>query len=278
MTQIEFMIESAEFEIGLIRYNVNFRIFVDDQPASGKITSDAVGTGIHYKLTFASRNPRKITIVGVNIPFYRLMLTPGDTIWAAPDDKPLMCVAGDSYSFGSGGAGSVAFAWAQLFGRALGYRVIVDAVGGTGWNTAGSDSPITRLAASGANAMIKRIAGVNISRAPDKHFAAYGLNDVGGNMTTLSQNASAYFGASAVKPTFIGPWTPLGENGNLLSIKTALQSVAAGLSANFVDVSTFVTADNKAALTDVDNQHPTLYGHNYLGIRTAQKVRRAAIA
>lgn len=278
LTQLEFMTNSAALEIGIIRYTAQFRVFVDGLPASAALSNDAAGSAIFYKLAFASRKVRRITVVGVNMPIYQIVTSAGDAIWQAPDDQPLMCVAGDSYTFGNGGAGGVCFAWSQLFGRGLGYRVIVDAIGGTGWNSSGSNAPLTRLNTVGANVMTKRIAGVNSPRVPDAHVAAFGYNDAGGDMGSLAANAAAYIQASIVKPVLIGPWTPQGDTSPLTSAKSALASVAAAQGVKFVDASGLVDANNKASLTDVDNVHPTIDGHSYLAHRLAVRARASGAA
>lgn len=278
LMQVEFMTNSAAFEIGIIQFSTQMRIFVDGKLASAAISTNSSGAEIFYKLAFADRRQRRITVVGVNMPFQFVVLSAGDAIWPAKDDIPIACFAGDSYTFGNGGTGGPALSYAMLCGFALGYRVIPDAVGGTGWNTTGSNSPLTRLGTIGANALVKRVSAANTAITPELHVVAYGFNDAGGNMTTLSAAASAYIAASAVKPVVIGPWTPAGETADLILVKNALSSVAGSTGCKFIDISTFVTSGNKASLIDVDNVHPVLHGHDYLAQRIASEIRTMAIA
>lgn len=278
LTHMEFMTNSACLELGIIRYTAQFRVFVDGVPASAPISNDASGSATFYKLTFASQKIRRITVVGVNMPIYQVVLTAGDAIWQAPDDLPLMCVAGDSYTFGNGGNGGVAFSWAQLFGRELGYRVIVDAIGGTGWTSTGNNAPLTRLGTVGANVMTKRVAGVNYPRTPESHVVALGYNNAGVSAATVSARCSEYIAASTVKPAIVGPWTPAGETAGLIEIKAGLKASADAAGCKFIDISDLVTTANKGSLIDSDAVHPLLIGHQYHGHLIAVRARAANAA
>lgn len=277
-TQIEWMTNSQVLEFGIIHFNTSLRFFVDGKLASAHLTTSSSGAEIYYKLSFPDRRPRRITAVGVNMPFQRLVLSAGDAIWPAPDDVPVACIAGDSYTFGSGGVGGPALSWAMLCGFSLGLRVIPDGVGGSGWQTTGADSILTRLNTTGANVLTKRVGGVNSLIKPDLHMVAFGHNDAGGDMAVVSSVATQYVAASNVKPIMVGPWTPAGENANLIAVKNALSSVAASASVHFIDISTFIAAANKASLIDVDNVHPVLTGHDYLNVRIASELRARALA
>ena len=227
-------------------------------------------------LNSAICKPRKITLQGLNLPFAGVVLYAGDAIWASNFPRRYMAFCGDSYSVGAG-ANAVGLSWTVQMARALGYQPMVDAIGGTGWLTSGSSSPLTRLNVDGANKLAYRRGGVNYPVSPTVHIAALGYNDAGGDMKLIAANMAAYYSASNVKPIFVGPWTPLGDTANLLSVRTAVQAKASTLGAKFIDIQGFVTATSAASLTGPDNVHPNQLGHDHLAYRIGSSALTAGL-
>ena len=267
---VEFMINSASFDLVFNNQNSRIMVWVDDQPAlSQQIQLTASGAMEYTNLTFSARATRKIRVDGFNLPFGGLRIGANDTVWAVNNSAPLMFIGpGDSYTQGTG-ARSQSMTWAGTFARTLGYRFWLEGLGGSGWNSASPNSPAERATVRGA--LIRRVAGVNTTVTPDKRVVPLGYNDAGGNMTTAAAAFDAYIAAVPTRPDLIiGPWTPLGTTGNLTLVKTMLQGRAAAYGINYLDIDNLVNSVNKGALTGGDNVHPTNDGHDFIAIRAAQ--------
>ena len=281
--EVTFCSDAPVLELIMVRYTSKICIFVDDQPVvSTQFSLDSAGTADLIKIDYGTtRKWRTYRVGGFNMPFGGIYVGPNDSVAAPVDLRPLISIGlADSYTQGTY-AGATMLSCMYTMTRLLNARFWADCVGGTGYNSASSNVPATRLAAR-ENALQKRVGGVNSALVPDLSIWALGYNDAGGDMVALRAAFDAGYAAAASKPKVImGPWTPLGATTNLDLVRTALQAAATYYGIHYTDVRNWINSVNKTVLTAVDNIHPNQSGHDqiaYLGAQDLQQVPYRALA
>ncbi|MFZ3485568.1 SGNH/GDSL hydrolase family protein [Sphingomonas sp. 3-13AW] len=277
--QWEWMSDAAQLELLVLKHNALFDLFVDGRLIQeGAFSTPATGDRRLLKLDWSGgpdpRRPRHYRITGTNLLFGGLFLDSAGSAWAPGDrlGRGLIAFLGDSYSQGTG-APSVARSWAAAAAGQLQMDAWSDGVGGAGWNSAGANAPVARVA--------KGIAA--LTRAPDIVVTALGYNDGGADAAGLANLRMRYDATvAAIRAAWpeaslvtLGPWTPLGATPALGSIRAALMQAAAAGRSPFVDVENLVGVGNRGIYTGADNVHPTGAGHLYLGRRIGQAVAAA---
>lgn len=260
------------------------RIFVEFweaggwQPAvTGQITP-GVSNGAYdlIKIDWSGvRKARGYRISGRGFNFGGVRALSGDSLWPFYDPRKLMVFCGDSYTDGTG-ANSRVQSYASTMARLLGYDYWAEAVGGTGYTTAGTNNFATRISTY-VNNLQKRVGGVNTAIKPDHVVWPFGYNDSGQSQAAVEAGFDAAYAASTVKPTLIiGPWTPPFGNApsSVALIRGYLQGKSAQYGIKFLDVAGWVNASNSATLQlGGDPAHPSQIGHDFLGFRCAQAAR-----
>lgn len=267
-SSFEWATNSQRIDVRLGGLSTSGVLYVDGrQISSAMVQTDASGAGHIFSIDLGSSVVRQFKWIAFNQAFAGVYIDGTATLTApVAVTPPLAWSLGDSYT-GATGAENAATTHVSVMCDRLGIDVISDGVGGSGWNSTGSNVPATRVA---------RLAAM--TRTPDYVFLDLGYNDAGGNMETLATAFDAAVSAirSAAPSARIlcfGPATPRGATTNLDAVRTALiaRCVASGIP--FVDVRNWVTSANSAIYTGGDNVHPTARGHKYLGVRRAETVR-----
>lgn len=278
----EFISDSPRLECHVLNYvnGAYFRVWVDGQPVQaaaftttansqrkkvlldwtngGAVTDDAI-----------TRKVRRYRIEGSNLVFRGVYLPADGSVWAPSDmaNRKLMAWISDSYGFGTGAGTGFMLKHVMIASRLLGFDHWHDGIGGTGWANADSNEPALRF----TNKM------AILTRAPDVIVGAMGYNNSGSSQANVEAGIDNWVTAvraryPAARILLLGPWTPAGETGPLASVKGWIAGRANALGVGFVDISTLVTAANKAAYTGGDNVHPGGNGHLYLARRIADKL------
>lgn len=266
---VDFVTSAAQVDIRLLRFNSQFNVFVDNAPISAtKFVTDSAGSADILALDFTGTeketSSKRIKLIGFNIQFNGVYLSAGADAAAPTTNRRIAAILGDSYTQGSG-ATSAGETWARYCFDALGYDIMPEGVGGTGYLTgAGTTAAATR--------MTDRI-GV-MPHAPNLIAVALGYNDAGGNMTTLATNCATTIAAAraawpSARIVIIGPWTPLGTTTNLDLVRSTLITAAATAGVTFLDTLGIITAANSAAYGYGDNVHANVDGYAYIGHQLA---------
>jgi len=278
---VTFCTDAPVFELFMMRYNTRLFIEVDGEPAmASQLALDAAGAANLVEVDFSGvRKARTIRISGFNMPFGGLYIGPADSVWRATDERPLMTVVGDSYTFGTG-ASAQALGWAATAARLLNMQYWLDGVGSTGYNSTTPNTLAERYAARHAQ-LVRRNGGVNSAVTPDRLVWALGYNDgpsAAPAAGTIESGFDAGYAAFSKKPDFvIGPWTPVGVTAGLTDIGTRLAAKAASVGVEFIGIADWVNSANESILTGSDNEHPEQVGHDFLGFRIAQALRSAGM-
>lgn len=270
----EWNTDAAQFDIRLLGNNIKFMLFQDGVRTADLMSStDASGSPYVCTITNSTGVPRTFKLFAINCAFNGIIAPTTASVWSPTHARrPLAWILGDSYTYGNVGTGTTVEARAADTSMCdlLGLEAVPDGVGGSGWLTAATGDPVTRVQTKlGA-----------LTRTVDYVFLDLGYNDAGGNMTTLAtvfDNTVAAIRATtqaaSARIIAFGPHTPLGTTGNLDLVKAAVSARATANGIPFVDVSTFVTSANKSLYTGADNVHPLgQVGHDYLAGRYAQAV------
>lgn len=272
---VEFLSSAPQVEFKLLRFNTVANIRVDGELVQdASFSFDAAGSGVFVKLDWsASANPTKLRryrLTGFNMPFGGVFTPTGADGISYPtslDSVPLMAFLGDSYTQGTGANGPDRV-YANALATALGYAYWGDGLGGSGWNTASTNDPTSRIG--------RRIA--KLTKAPAVIVTALGYNDAGSSMATLATSYDAAIAAlkaayPAAKIVSLGPWTPLGSTANLATVAATVSGRAAAAGVPFVDIADVINANNKATFIGGDNVHPVQAGHEFLGRSIAPRMR-----
>ncbi|MFV0624143.1 SGNH/GDSL hydrolase family protein [Sphingomonas sp. ac-8] len=277
--QWEWMSDASQLDLLVLKYNAVFDLFVDGQPVqAGAFATPATGDRRLVKLDWSAdadpRRPRHYRLAGTNLLFGGLYLDAAGSAWA-PGDRAgagLLAVLGDSYTQGTG-ALSAARNWVAAAAAQLQMDGWSDGIGGSGWNSPGSNAPVARI---GRGIAV-------LTRAPDIVVTALGYNDAAVDAAgvqrlrasydaTIAAIRAAWPGARLVS---LGPWTPLGPTGGLGTVRAAIAERAAAAGVRFVDLEGMIGAGNRALYTGTDSVHPTPQGHVYLGRRIGQAIAAA---
>ncbi len=281
-TVYETIVQNADsVDLRFRRNNITMMVFVDDAPISNTIFStNGDGNEDILQLRFAGTAyegvPKRIKVIGINILWAGIRISAGGTASAPTVNRPVVAILGDSYTQGIG-APSAGMTFARWCFGALGYDILPEGVGGTGYLTgAGSTAAVTRMTA--------RIGA--LPAAPSRIALCLGYNDAGGNMTTLAANHAAVVAAAnsewpGVPVATFGPWTPLGETANLLLVRNALAASAGANNSKFIDIANIINSGNAAAYGLSSEApgyvHPNESGHQYLGEQMALVARAAGL-
>jgi lysophospholipase L1-like esterase len=263
----EWTSDADQFDIKILGNNVQGMLWVNGNRAiDTALTSDASGNPHIWTVANGSVQVRNYRMMLVNSAFNGIVAATTASFWAPTEARrPLAFGLGDSYTFATGSIqGRQAFV--TMCDR-LGLEPLPNGIGGTGWTSATTNDPVTR---------VTNYLGA-LNRIPDYVFLDLGFNDAGGNMTTVQTKCAATIDAvRAIAPraTIIafGPATPVGTTGNLDLVKAAIQAACTAEGVTFVDVANWVNSTNKSVYTGGDNVHPTQAGHDYIGGRKAQAV------
>lgn len=116
------------------------RIRVDGQLVSATpIVLSVTGSDQIIPITFATRQPRRITVEATIAPWGGVNVGPNDTIWKSEVRGPRCIVIGDSFVGGTGATGSGSTAFVRRFSQAMGWPdTWASGIGGTGIVNPGS--------------------------------------------------------------------------------------------------------------------------------------------
>jgi lysophospholipase L1-like esterase len=281
-TLVEWESDEAHFDIKLTGNNSLYMLFIRVNGQWQRISSAGFSTdasGAPYLLTVdwaGVFQPRAYKLVGVNTAFGGIYTNSTGSVWYPGEPrKPLGLIFGDSYTYGTD-ASSPAAANCCIAYAALGLEVLANGIGGSGWNTTGSNAALTRVQSILSTLQVSTPQGTAIPIVPQYVQLDLGYNDAGSSMTTLSSTMVACVQAiQAAWPTTkiwaMGPATPLGMTTNLGLVRTAVMAVAAQFNLPFIDVLNFVTSANHGRYTSAsDNTHPNGdAGNEYLAGRKA---------
>lgn len=270
---VDFMTDASIIEVRFLNYVTAVGIFVDGQPVqSTAYTTGAAGSAHLWKLDFtADSDPAKvrhIRVEGVNLVLTTIYTNATASIWAPdPSTRKLLAVMGDSYVQGTGAVQSQRHV-GTLIAHLLGMDHYWEGVGGTGWTSAGSNAPATRIQ--------NRIGALN--RKPDYLFIPFGYNDKAA--ADFTAHGTAFDAMMAAIRNYLpqtkviigAPWTPLGTQADLTNVRAFNLAKASEYGLPFLDIDNLVNASNKSIYTGGDNVHPTVAGHYYLAQRIAQKL------
>lgn len=270
----EWSTDAPQFDIRLLGQAGFFILYCNGQRVTDAgWNTDASGAPYVLTVNFGgSAQARTFKLFAVNSAFNGVSVGAANSVWLPLEARrPLAWTLGDSYAFGTN-ATSLALAGINSMCEMLGIESIPDGVGGSGWNTTGTNLVTTRVSA--------RLAA--LTHVPEYVFLDLGYNDAGGNMTTLATNfaaAVAAIKAAVPKAKIIcfGPATPLGPTTNLTTVQTTVSGLCATAGITFIDVSGFITAANGFGVytNTGDSTHPTQGGYDYLAARKAQAVAHA---
>ena len=170
----------------------------------------------------------------------------------------------------------------QVTSRALGWEPVIDAEGGTGYVSVGPQNrPFTDP---------DRAARLANSPAVDKLIIWGSVNDNGQSGVQAAATAvlttALASGRLTAKDIFvIGPPTPnASSHTNLIPVNTAVAAACAAMGVAYIDqlTNSWITGSGNAGalandgnadlVTSSDGVHPTLYGSQYLGLRTAAAI------
>lgn len=246
------------------------------QAAAQLAPAGTAGTPDLIKIDFGTtRRARCFRISGHrNLLFGGVRVGPLDTVWPLVDTRKLLVVHGDSYTDGTG-ATSRMYTYAGTFARLMNWRFWSEGIGGTGYTTAGANSPATRITTY-INNLQQRVGGVNTAVTPDIFAIALGFNDAGAADASIQAGFDAAYAAATTKPNLIiGPWTPQGSTGALTTVRSLLIAKAAQYGIPYLDLSGWMNSSNNQILNNFpgDPVHPLPIGHDYLGFRMAQAAR-----
>ena len=268
----EWATDSQRVDIPMIGLNTQAILLVNGQQVSVTVlATDASGTQYLYAVDLGSSAWREYKLVAFNGAFGGVRLD-GTATLSAPlsGPRPLAYSIGDSYELGNG-AGNPASSHIFIMAEALGLDIIPDGVSGSGWLTAATGDPTSRIG-NHLNTLTRQV---------DYVFFDLGYNDGGGNMTNLAASVTSAIAAAkassnvkaSTKYFAFGPATPLGRTGNLDTVRDAISARCAAAGVRFFDVGDWVNATNKTKYTGGDNIHPTTLGYAYLGARRAIAVQ-----
>jgi lysophospholipase L1-like esterase len=116
------------------------RIRVDGQLVSATPISLGVTGGDQIvPITFATRQPRRISVEATVAPWGGVNVGPNDTVWKSDTRGPRCIVIGDSFVNGTGAAGAGCTAFVRRFSQAMGWPdTWASGIGGTGILNPGS--------------------------------------------------------------------------------------------------------------------------------------------
>lgn len=257
--------------IRLIGANTKFELLVDGEyiPLSSYST-DSTGAWYSLCLDFGSANWREFELIAINTEFGGIRTDNGSLCIPLTSTPKLLAVSiGDSYTGGSF-ARSVGSTHIYTMARILGLDLVTDGVGGTGWNSTGSNVPATRITTN--------LGGLNALASVKYVFFDLGYNDSGTDMTAAASAFDAAVAAVAsVAPTaqivVFGPATPQGATTGLDAVRTMLMDRCTAHGLDFVDQRNLLNLTNAPRYVYTDNTHPTADGHRYLGAVRAVDVR-----
>ena len=264
----EWATDAPNFDIRILGFNCLFTLYVDGVRVEDfNLSTDSSGASYVYCLDFGTAVPRTFRLQIINSAFGGLKVPTTASVWKPNEPrKPFAWALCDSYGYGTG-ADAAARAAMDGMAEILRIELLPDGIGGTGWNNTGATNPVTRI----NNRM-----GA-LTRTPDYVFFDLGFNNAASDLTLLATNfdlsvAAVRTLAPAAKIIVFGPATPVGETPGLLDVKTTISGRCAVLGVTFINVSTFITANNKTIYTGADATHPNQAGHDYLAARKAQAV------
>lgn len=281
---IEWESDEAHFDIRLVGNNSIYMLFIRVNGQWQRISSAGFSTdasGAPYILTVdwgGVYQPRSYKLVGVNTAFGGVITGSSGSVWVPPEPRrPLLLVFGDSYTYGTD-ASNPATTGCCIMGAALGFEVLANGIGGSGWNTSGANAALTRINNIITNLKVSTPSGTLVPLVPQYVQLDLGYNDAGGDMVALAANLTACIQAlqSAWPQTKIyakGPATPIGATTNLDTVRTTVMPIYAQFGIPFVDVRNWVNSTNSGRYTFSDNTHPNGdAGYEYLAGRTAAAV------
>jgi lysophospholipase L1-like esterase len=198
-------------------------------------------------------------------------------------------VLGDSYAEGSG-ADRVGGGYVQTFAAAMGWKVEVDAQGGTGYFAPGP--PTVDGLPSNRTSLVERStrrltpdrinyvmvsAGIN-DRTPVEDERLIPAAVVGQRADlTFANLLAAYPGARLI---VVGPFWPNDDpTAGMLAVRDEIERAAARHGALFIDpiAEQWITRENMIEMISADGTHPTQAGHDYMAYRLMEGLRRAGV-
>lgn len=273
---VNWMTDEPDAYLRLINFNSKLQLWYEEYDGlgwklGGQIATSVAGSREFARVVFSERKPRRFSLRGFNFGFGGVYVPTTGIVQRDVDVAalPLLIVTGDSYTQ-STGAGGQSQTWAASFAQNIGHDLYAEGIGSMGYLSTSPNTPLERYNVKGAGALKRRNSGVETAANITLAGYAMGLNDTA-NASAISAMVSTIIEFCAVRPFFIGPWTPLGDTADLISKATAIESSAIAGGCKFVPTAGIVTSVNKSSLTGVDNQHPVQYGHDYIGMMLARR-------
>lgn len=287
--KVEFMTDSTLFEIKTIGSIGTYSIFIDGKLVNADAFATPNGEAVSWMQVKAndgviSGKLRHVEIYGINSAFGAFVFGAGDTVSREISIKrPLIYQMGDSYTYGTG-AGFRTQAYGSspavndfyAFTRSLGFDGIAEGIGGSGWNSAAGQYPMSRVQT--------RLAKLN--RKPSVISWALGYNDAAAILTgTNSQKLLVSMGEclaetrkvySDVPIIQISSATPKGITTGIQKVIDLVNGFCSDNDIPVINISSYVTNANSAIYTGTDNVHPGTLGHEFRGMAMAREVLLAA--
>lgn len=269
----EAQIDAAKVGVQLLGRTSQYRFLVDDVYVKLTPETPPATSGItYYLLDFTSaggKASRKIAVEAINdLGFYSFYTDPADTISRTPDTNLIRAIfAGDSFLDGSTGASLVNDGVGLVLPDLLGIRdAWISGVTGTGYV---NDVSGTK------NTLPARITDVTRADA-DVVFLLMGINDIGWNTTTLTNNVNSCIASiRAAKPTaliiLVGPYDRLAPDAPVNGFTACRDAIKA--TENRANGIYFIDMEG-VAYTKADVLHPDSAGHATLAKYIASQIRQ----
>jgi hypothetical protein len=257
---VEFFTDAPGIEFRISRSSSAMIILVDGVRVHEVFIDEGYDQRI-YSLVFEDSRRRRVRLQGTSIGFGGIYVGGSGVshIWPVSEREslPLLAVVTDSYGNGIGthyGSG-----FNRYLAAALGVDLWTDARNSHGWTS--GNSPADRVG---------NLAELIV--VPDYILACMGYNDKGATSAAVITGLNDWHAAvSALFPgvprAITGPWTPGGEDADLVSLNNTLSVRAGQLGIPFIDISSVLTEENEGAYVLPGDIHPTLAGADYLGAR-----------
>ena len=276
-----------EFQMVKVAAGRSPRLLINDQYYSLSVVdlSTATGSIAYVKLTFPSRELRKITweIYSNTAGLYRTGVSPLDNL-SLPNSNDIVRAGFTGDSFGVAQNANINVAWGIVFARLVGITDMWNyAIGGTGYRAGAPTNAITQQIARWPNVDLDAI------------FFAAGYND-SGQATLAADATSAWVAARARSPraliVVLGPWVgKTGPSAQKITDEDVIKGAFDAWSDPFKmfipvaralppyqngtgSVANPTGSGNSDLTTSNDDLHPTDYGQRVNAFRAAQDYRR----
>ncbi|MDB5184683.1 MAG: putative lipase/acylhydrolase, GDSL-like protein [Candidatus Saccharibacteria bacterium] len=278
---VELDTDAPQLEIRFHAVGTRYRVWVDGHPINMNATAAPSDGGLYrLKLTFPSAQMHQIRYESDATRFNSFTVSSTDTMVVPTPPTTRAIIVGDSFAEGTGANGRFSTYGQTLCEMAGWDDCWVDGSGGTGYLNNGSAGYANR------QTFRQRIVHDVLMYNPDIIVIAGGKNDMSYPVAQVQAEALALFTQIRqtlpnVKLIVTSPFPSSGtqaQSAAYLNFNTALQTAAAGLANNYLDVTganAYITGTGNSSkpngtgnadiYTGPDGVHPTPAGHDALG-------------